>query len=130
MYLAHFHSGLCENACCTLCGVAFPYSRFHDKTGRAFVIKSELFFLNISVLPLGQSTSKRISCFHDSHSRAKRMKASLKWGLFKKHVKALSHCFHRAHWDERTFMNRTGRTCFHWPVLPGESFTNVLSYLK
>ena len=51
------------------------------KTGKRFHHILELSFLTMYVLPLRQSTSKRISCFHYSLSMAKRMKASFKHAL-------------------------------------------------
>ena len=51
------------------------------KQESAFAIKFELSSLTINVLLLRQSASKRISCFHDSLKRAKRMKASSELAL-------------------------------------------------
>ena len=49
-------------------------------------------------------TAKRISCFYDSLSRAKRMKASSERALVTAFVRTLSLCFHETLWAENTFM--------------------------
>ena len=46
-------------------------------------------------------TAKRISCFHDSLSKAKRMNASSERALATALVRALSHSFHKALWAKK-----------------------------
>ena len=74
------------------------------KLESAFAIKLELSSLDMHVLLLWRSATKRISCFHDSLCRAKRMKASPERALVTAFVRALSHCFHKALWAESVFM--------------------------
>ena len=59
-----------------------------------FVITLKLSSLTNHVLPLQQSTSKHIFCFHISLNRVKRMKTNAKHTLFKEHVRTISHLFH------------------------------------
>ena len=70
----------------------------------AFAIKLELSSLMMHMLLLRQSASNRISCFHDSLSKTKHMKASSERALVTALLRALSHCFHEELWAESTFM--------------------------
>ena len=53
---------------------------------------------------LRRSATKRISCFHDSLSRTKRMKASSERTFVTALVRALSLYFHEMLWAESAFM--------------------------
>ena len=78
----------------------FPWPKWES----AFEIKLELSSLTMHRLLLRRSASKHTSCFHDSLSKAKCMKARPECALLTALVRALSHCFHKSLWAESAFM--------------------------